>query len=44
MSMMLCNFYFVINSKIADYSTTTEAREKIKTVMQPLSYEIFMGV
>jgi hypothetical protein len=35
---MFCNFYFAKNHKIADGATTTEAREKISTDLESLSF------
>jgi hypothetical protein len=35
---MSCNFYLVKNHKIAQNSTTTKAREKISTDLEPLYF------
>jgi hypothetical protein len=38
---MFCNFYLVKNNKIAKYSATTKAREKISTDLESLEFQIF---
>jgi hypothetical protein len=41
-SDMFCYFHLAKNKKIADYSTTTKAREKISTYLESLEFlEIF---
>ena len=35
---MVCNFYLVKNHKIANNSTTIEAREKISTYLESLEF------
>jgi hypothetical protein len=35
---MLCNFYLVKNHKIAQNSTTTQAREKISTDLETTEF------
>jgi hypothetical protein len=35
---MFCNFYLVKNHRIADNSTTTKAREKIRTDLESLEF------
>ncbi len=42
---MFCNFYFVENQKIANKSTTAQAREKVSTDLQYLEvWKFFMYV
>jgi hypothetical protein len=36
---MFCNFYLVKNHKIADNSATTQAREKMSTLLESLEFK-----
>jgi hypothetical protein len=40
-SDMFCNFYLVKNHKIANNSTTTKAREKIRTDLESFELNFF---
>ena len=40
---MFCNFYLVKHRKIVNYSTTTEAREKISTDLESLENKKHFG-
>jgi hypothetical protein len=39
---MFCNFYSVKNHKIANYSTTPKAREKMSTDFESLEFKEFL--
>ncbi len=41
---MFCNFYLVKNHKIANNSTTTEAREKVRKDLESLEFYKFADV
>ncbi len=41
---MFCNFCLVKNHKIADNSTTTEAREKVRKDLESLEFYKFVDV
>jgi hypothetical protein len=41
---MFCNFHLVKNHKIADNSTTTEAREKVRKDLEYLEFYKFADV
>ena len=41
---MFCNFYIVENHKIANNSTTTNARQKISTALESLEFWKFFEV